>query len=489
MNTEKKIAVIGGGVAGLSAACKLGKAGFDVHLFEKNNQLGGRASILSTKDYMFDLGPSWYWMPDVFERFFNEFNYTTSDFYELKKLSPGFKMIFDNDEINVSGDFEKLCQNFEKIEKGAGEQLRAFIENAKIKYDISLDEFVHTPSLSIREFIHWNVIKGAIKLDIFTPFDKFIKKYFKDERLLTLMKFPILFLGAIPKNTPSLYSLMNYSGLRVGTYYPMGGFSKIPAAMEEIAREYGVQIHLNHNVEHIHVQNREATSITVNGSTVNCAAIVGAADYAHIDQMLLDKPSYSKKYWETRTYAPAALIFYLGINTRIPRLIHHNLFFEHLLDEHATEIYHTRQWPEKPLFYTCCPTKTDDGLAPKGHDILYLLMPIAIGLEDTEERRQHYYDILLNRLERYTDFPIRKHIVHKTSYCIKDFIQDYNAYEGNAYGLANTIRQTAIFKPKMKHKHIKNLVFAGQLTVPGPGLPPSIISGQIAATVLTKELK
>lgn len=488
-----KIAIIGSGFSGLSAACYLSAAGHDVHVFEKNSEVGGRARQLKTENgFTFDMGPSWYWMPDVYEKFFKDFGYETSSFYQLQLLNPAFDVVFGkNDVVNIPADFEELGNWFESIETGSKERLQKFMEEAKYKYKTGMELLVQKPGLSILEFADMNVIMGALKLQVFSSFSKHIRKYFTNPKLLALMEFPILFLGAMPEETPALYSLMNYAGLKLGTWYPQGGFGKVVDAFVQIAENNGAEFHFNSPVEKILTSDGKATGIKIDGEIFSCDGIIASADYHHVECKLIEsnEKNYSEKYWDKKTFAPSSLIFYLGVNKKIEKLNHHTLFFDESLFEHSKEIYKDPKWPTKPLFYVCCPSKTDDSVAPDGNENLFLLMPLAPGLEDTEASREKYFKIMMERLENQIGEDITQNIIYKKSYCVNDFISDYNSYKGNAYGLANTLMQTAILKPKIKNYKIANLFYTGQLTVPGPGVPPAIISGKIAAGLLDKKLK
>lgn len=487
----KKVAVIGSGFAGLTSAIELSSMGYDVTIFEKNSSLGGRARKLEIDGFTFDMGPSWYWMPDVFDRFFARHGKKTSDYFKLNKLDPGFSIVFDkNDELVVPASFDELVNTFESIEKGGGEQLRRFMKKAKKKYEIGMADLVYKPSHSIFEFINFSVIKGLFHLSIFTSFSKYVRRYFTDSRLIKLMEFPVLFLGATPKNTPALYSLMNYTGLEVGTYYPDGGFFAVIQSFVNLAKEKNVHISCDAEVSSINVVNGKAESITVNSEDISFDFIVASADYHHVDQNLLEKKyrNYSLSYWETREMAPSSLLFYVGVDKKLSNLNHHTLFFDEDFDEHAKEIYDNPSWPKKPLFYMSCSSISDETVAPKGMENLVFLIPLAPGLEDSDEMREKYFHMILKRLKSLTGNDISENIVVKKSYCVKDFEKDYHAFKGNAYGLANTLRQTAILKPRLKSKKVNNLFYTGQLTVPGPGVPPSIISGQIVAEEVHKKL-
>ncbi len=486
------ISVIGSGFSGLSASALLAAKGNSVTVYEKNDTIGGRARTIQSNGFVFDMGPSWYWMPDVFERYYNLFDRTAADFYELKKLNPGFRVIFGvNDYIDVPEDFDQLCSLFESIEKGSAEKLKKFITQAEYKYKVGMADMVYLPGHSIKEFMSISLLKDAINIQLFSSFKKHVRSYFKNPRLIAIIEFPVLFLGAMPEDTPALYSLMNYAGLKQGTFYPMGGFGKVVEAFKKIAIDSGVIFKTSENVESFQLQNRSISHIISNGKSIETNAVIASADYQHIESKLLPKEfrSYDDSYWNKKTFAPSCLIYYLGVNKKVDKLIHHNLFFDENIEEHAKEIYKDKKWPKKPLFYVCCPSKTDPSVAPEGSENLFLLMPISPGLQDEEETRESYYTIMMDRLCKYVGEDIRSNIVYKKSYSVSNFINDYNAYKGNAYGLANTLSQTAILKPKMKSKKVDNLFFAGQLTVPGPGVPPSIISGQIAATELMKSFK
>jgi phytoene desaturase len=351
-----------------------------------------------------------------------------------------------------------------------------------------MKDFVTKPCHNWLEFISPKIAKSALKLDLLSNFRSYVGSYFKNEKLRTLMEFPVIFLGASPKNIPALYSLMNYGGYALGTHYPIGGFYQLVLAMQQVAEKQGAIFHFNKTVEKINTKNNKVTSLQINGENHEFDAIIASSDYHHTETLLEENSrNYKPSYWEKKTFAPSCLIFYLGISEKTPNLNHHTLFFENDLDEHIDCIYGEKKWPEKPLFYVCCPSKTDENVAPKGKENLFLLMPLAIGINDDEKSKEKYLTEMLSRIEKHTGIAdLESKIEYQKSYCVSDFIADYNAYGGNAYGLANTLNQTAVLKPKIKNKKLNNLFYTGQLTVPGPGVPPSIISGKIVATEVTK---
>lgn len=485
------VIVIGSGFAGMSAATFLAKAGWNVTVLEKHHQPGGRARQLHAEGFTFDMGPSWYWMPDIFERYFNQFGKKVSDYYELKRLDPSYRIYYKNDVVDIPADYAALKALFEEIEPGSGKQLDAFMDEAAYKYEVGINKLVHKPGLSLTEFADMDLVKGIFKLDVFASMKKHVQKHFTDPRLRELMEFPVLFLGALPEKIPALYSLMNYADVKLGTWFPVGGMYEIVKAMHRLAEEQGVRFLFNQNVEEIKTVDGKATGVVVNGEYREADVIVSGADYHFTETKLLHHhdQSYSEAYWDNRVMAPSCLLFYVGLNKRLKNVLHHCLFFDTDFTQHGKEIYNTPQWPSDPLFYVSATTQTDPSGAPEGCENLFFLIPVAAGLEgDTEELRDQYFQQIFARFEQRIGEPIAGSIVYKKSYSVTDFVDDYNAFRGNAYGLANTLLQTAILKPGCRSKKVENLFYTGQLTVPGPGVPPSLISGEVVATLINKQI-
>jgi phytoene desaturase len=489
---RSKIGIIGSGFAGLAAACSLAQKGYDVTVFEKNAQIGGRARVLRENNFVFDMGPSWYWMPDVFEDFFASFNKKVGDYYTLVRLDPSYQVVLENgDKIGIPANLDEFKSLLESFEPGAAKSLDAFLKEAKVKYETGMRKFVWKPSLSVMEYADFKLVKESFRLQLFANMKTHLRNYFSHPDILKLLEFPVLFLGAKPEKTPALYSMMNYADISLGTWYPEGGMFKIVEGMSKLAEELGVKIRTNQEVQSIQVDRKKVTGLTTHTGEYKFDAVIGAGDYHHLEQHLLDKRyrSYSDEYWNSRVMSPSSLLFYVGVSKKIEGLQHHNLFFDEPFEAHATEIYDLPKWPEKPLFYVCCPSKTDATVAPMGAENLFILIPVAPDLSSDEALRKKYFDLCIERMEKHFNQSFKNEIISYRSYAHEEFISDYHSFKGNAYGLANTLMQTAFLKPRMKSKKLENLYFAGQLTVPGPGVPPSLISGQIAASEVDKYLK
>lgn len=482
-----RVAIIGSGFSALSAASYLSRSGFEVDVYEKNSSLGGRARVFHEQGYSFDMGPSWYWMPDIFEKFFADFEKEPSDYYNLTRLSPAYQVFFEGeDKIEIPSSIDEIYTLFDSIEPGAGDQLRKFINSAEFNYKAAMDEIVYKPGKSVLELVTPETVSRVNQF--FTSIRPTIRKRFTNPQLIKILEFPVLFLGAKPEDTPAFYNFMNYADLVLGTWYPMGGMYKIVEGMTELATSLGTRFHTSASVDEIFVKDGEAKGLIVNGEFKEADFVLSGADYHHTETLLSNADrQYSEKYWNKRTFAPSALIFYVGVNKKLSNLLHHNLFFDEEFDEHAVEIYDEPKWPNKPLFYVCAPSVTDSSVAPDGHENLFFLVPLAPGLEDSEAEREKYFDKVMERLERRTGNEIRSAIDYKRSFCVSDFKAEYNSYKGNAYGMANTLRQTAFLRPKIQSSKVSNLFFTGQLTVPGPGVPPALISGKISSQLIIKE--
>lgn len=483
---KKDIIIIGSGFSALAAACYLAKEGNTVSVFEKNPTIGGRARQLKREGFTFDIGPTWYWMPDVFERFFNDFDKKPINYYTLIKLSPAYQVYFGIlDFVTIADNLKDIIKTFERIEKGSGAVLEKFMAEAKSNYDIAIKELVYRPGVSPLELI---TSETALKVrQFFSNISKEVRKRFKNQKLIQILEFPVLFLGAKPQDTPAFYSFMNFADFGMGTWHPKNGMYSVVLAMESLAKELGVKFYTNTNVKKIIVKQKKAVGINVNGEERFCDIVLSGADYHH-SETLLDKEHrvYPESYWQKKIFAPSSLLFYVGFDKKIKNVEHHTLFFDVPFDKHAQAIYDKPEWPEEPLFYASFPSVTDDSVAPPGKEAGIFLIPLAPGINDTVEIREKYFNIIIDRFEKLTKQSVKDSVIFKESFCINDFIKEYNSYKGNAYGMANTLFQTAFLRPKLKSKKIENLFFTGQLTVPGPGVPPSLISGKLVSELIQK---
>ena len=483
---SKTISIIGSGFSALAASCYLAKAGNQVAIYEKNETVGGRARQLKKSGFTFDIGPTWYWMPDVFERFFADFDKKPSDYYQLEKLSPAYQVYFGiNDYVTIADNLTEIMNTFEAIEKGSGKILEDFMAEARSNYDIAIKKLVYNPGISPLELVTLDTITNVGQF--FSNISKQVRKRFKNKKLVQILEFPVLFLGAKPSDTPSFYSFMNYADFGLGTWHPKNGMYSVVLALEKLALELGVTIHTNCSISKIIVEDNSATGFIADGKMIPADIVLSGADYHHTET-LLDKQfrMYSEKYWESKTFAPSSLLFYVGFDKKIENVTHHTLFFDTDFDQHAKDIYDNPKWPENPLFYASFPSMTDADAAPENQEAAIFLIPLAPGIEDNDHLRETYFEKIINRLENLTRQPLKNHVLFKESFCVNDFIKDYNSYKGNAYGMANTLMQTAFLRPKLKSKKVGNLYFTGQLTVPGPGVPPALISGKLAAQLIEK---
>ncbi|MEO8582859.1 MAG: phytoene desaturase family protein [Flavitalea sp.] len=484
---NNKAIVIGSGFSGLSAASFMAKAGWKVTVLEMHDIPGGRARQLKKDGFTFDMGPSWYWMPDVFERYFAAFGKKAGDYYSLERLDPSYRVVWPEASTQIPAGITALKTLFESWEKGAAKKLDAFLKEAAFKYKVGIQNLVYKPGLSLLEFANADFLKGLWRMDVFTSMRKHVNKYFRDERIRQLMEFPVLFLGALAKDTPALYSLMNYADIVGGTWYPKGGMYSVVEAMHKLAEELGVEFQFNAEVTGFEIDKNEIAGVKTKNKYYDTDVVIASADYHFVEQHLVP-PShrrYTQKYWDRLQMAPSCFIYYVGLNKKLKNVNHHMLFFDTSFEKHAEEMYSKKSLPTEPLFYVSVTSVTDDSVAPEGCENLFFLIPVAAGLEnDSEETREKYFNMIMSRFEKHTGEEVRGSIIYKSTFAHSDFVNEYHSFKGNAYGLANTLMQTANLKPGIRSNKLKNLYYTGQLTVPGPGVPPSLISGEVVAGVI-----
>lgn len=489
---KMKVIIIGSGFGGLAIAGLLAKDGFDVRVFEKNDLPGGRASIWKKDDFLFDLGPSWYLMPDVFEKFFAEFGKKPSDYMKLKRLDPSYRVFFGkNDYVDISKDLDKNLNLFEKMEKGSAEKMKKYLETSRYQYQVAMKDFIYKDYRHLTDFFKPKLVKEGIKLHMFDKLDSYAKRFFDSDRIRKILEYTIVFLGGSPFDSPALYSLMSYVDFDLGVWYPMGGMGELVNAMYKIAKENGVEFVFNTPVKKIFVENNKTTGVETNDKKYKSDIVITNADMAWAEMNLLKKDhwSYSKRYWDSRKIAPSAYLLYLGLNKKIESLVHHNLYFDSNWENHFNQIFKTPQWPDEPSYYISCTSKTDKTVAPEGYENMFILVPVAPGLEDTNEIREKYYKKILRHLESLIGENIMDSVIVKRIFAHNDFSERYNAYKGTALGLAHTLKQTAIFRPAHKSKKVKNLYYTGHYNHPGIGVPMVIISSQILSQTIKNEYR
>ncbi len=486
-----RVTVIGAGFSGLAAATHLAKAGFEVRLLEQHDQAGGRARSFEAEGFRFDMGPSWYWMPDIFERYFAAFGKRVDDLYDLRRLDPSYRLVWSKeDPWDIPAGLDALRGFFEGQRSGAAESFDRFVEQTRYIYESAVSDYLLRPSLSVFEFVDPRLVFELGKMRMLRSMHAYAESFFDDPRLVRLVEWPVLFLGASAKKTSAMYSLMSYADMALGTWYPMGGMHRIIDAMVDVAQEQGVDIQLQSRVESVVTKQGRVVGVQTEQAMFECDAVVAAADYHHVEQNLLDAHDrqFREAQWGRKTMSPSSLLFYLGVRGSVEGLRHHTLFFDRDLDVHMRDVYERPAWPSDPLFYVCAPSKTDPTVAPDGHENLFVLVPLAAGLPDADEQRDKIFENVVRRIEHASGTSLKDRIVYRRDYAMRDFERDYGAYKGNAYGMANTLSQTGPFKPPLRSRKVENLYFAGQLTVPGPGMPPSLISGELAAGVLARDL-
>ncbi|MFC5278507.1 phytoene desaturase family protein [Halorubrum rubrum] len=481
---DESVVVIGGGFGGLSTACYLADAGADVTLLEKNEQLGGRASRLEAEGFRFDMGPSWYLMPDVFERFFGHFDRSPEEYYTLTHLDPHYRVFWkDGDRVDVLPDMEHNRELFEAYEPGAGDALDAYLEEAERTYEIGMEHFVYEDRPRLRDYVDRDVLRYSWGLSLLGKMQGHVEGYFDHPKLQQLMQYTLVFLGGSPTNTPALYNLMSHVDFNMGVYYPDGGLGAVVDGIVELAEELGVEFVVDAEVTGIEGRYGAFAVDTAGGDRYLADIVVSNADYAHTERELLPerKRQYTEEYWESRTYAPSAFLLYLGVEGDVPELAHHTLVLPTRWEEHFAQIFDDPAWPDDPAYYLCVPSKTDETVAPDGHSNLFALVPIAPGLEDTPELRAEYRDLVLDDVAENTGTELRDRIVFEETFCVADFADRYNSYDGSALGLAHTLRQTSLFRPPHRSTALDGLYFTGATTTPGIGVPMCLISGGLTA--------
>jgi phytoene desaturase len=488
---DTSVVVVGAGFGGLSAASYLADAGAEVRVVEKNGQVGGRASTLERDGFRFDMGPSWYLMPDVFERFFGHFDREPADFYDLEHLDPHYRVFFkDGDRADVRGDREHVRDLFERYRPGAGAVFDDYIETSAHHYETAMEHFVYEDRHRLRDWLDPAVLTAApVGLSLLGSMQGHVEDYFDHPKLQQLVQYTLVFLGGAPANTPALYNIMSHVDVDLGVHYPDGGMGAVAGAVADLATDRGASIETGAEVTEIARRRQGFLVETAGGAQYHPDVVVSNADYAHTELDLL--PAHERQgdrdYWESRTYAPSAFLLYLGVEGDVDPLRHHSLVLPDDWDPHFERIFDDPAWPRDPAYYCCVPSQTDPSVAPAGHSTLFVLVPVAPGLDDGPAVRERFRDRVLADLAANTGVDLRDRIVVEETFTVSEFADRYNATKGTALGLAHTLRQTGPLRPAIRSSAVDDLYFAGGYTTPGIGVPMCLISGEHAARAVVDE--
>ena len=482
----RSVAVVGGGIGGLSAACYLADDGADVTVVERHERLGGVANRIERDGYTFDTGPSWYLQPEVFERFFGQFGHEPGDFYDLDFLDPKYRVFWtDGDRVTVPADREGVREVFESYEDGAGEALDEYLERAREAYDLGMERFVYEDRARLRDMLDLDVVRSGRALPLLRTMDDHVKRYVDHPKLRQLLEYTLVFLGGSPYNTPALYSMLSWADHGLGVAHPEGGMYSVVQALEELGSELGVEYRTDTEVHAVRGE-RGAFTIETDGGPVAADLVVCNAPPAAADRELLPPGERLRDDWDDATFAPSAFMLYLGVEGDVDPLAHHSLVFPTDWDDHFDAIFEDPRWPTDPAYYLSVPSQTDDTVAPEGGNTVVVLVPIAPGLDDGPEAREQYRDAVLDSLATDTGVDLRDRIVVEAEACVSEFARRYDRPQGTALGLAHTLRQTGPLRPAHRAGP-DGFYLVGADTTPGIGVPMCLISGEHTAAAVRED--
>lgn len=488
----KRIAIIGAGIGSLSAAALLAKRGYHVTVFEKNEQLGGRAGVFEAQGFRFDMGPSWYLMPDVFEDYFRALNEDIHTHLDLIRLDPAYRVFFEGDTtpLDMPADPKKRDAIFAKLEPNGDKKIQHYLKKVGRQYELIVSTYLRRHYRSVTDLMSNKILVSLITIPIMGSVDSYIRKTFHSSRIRQLLSYTLVFLGASPYNAPAFYAMMAHVDLTQGVYYPKGGVTQIIQTLIKLGTQYGATYKTDHVVKKIRTQNGRATELVFTNKNHEAFDIViSNADMQHTETQLLEARdrSYHAAYWKKRVLAPSAILLYLGVKGRVKSVRHHTLYFTKNWQEHFDTIFKNPSWPTNPCYYLGVPSKTDPTVAPKDHENMFVLVPVASGLTSKAEA-EAYAETVIDHVADTAQIPdLRDRIVYKKMFGPADFAERYNSQEGTALGLAHTFGQTALFRPQCKSKKLDNLYYVGAGVHPGIGMPVCLISAELVASLIAKD--
>ncbi|WP_243074598.1 phytoene desaturase family protein [Microbacterium sp. SS28] len=488
--------VVGGGIAGLASAALLGSEGWDVTLVEARDEVGGRAGSWESEGFRFDTGPSWYLMPEVFDHFFRLLGTTAADELDLVPLTPAYRIYTEGEAspLDVVSGRDAATSLFESVEPGAGKRLDAYLDSAADAYELSISRFLYDSYESTAGLRDPELLRRLPRLAplLTRTLASHVERRFEDLRLRQILGYPAVFLGGSPYGVPSLYHLMSHLDLDEGVLYPRGGFVEIIRAVERLARAQGVVIETGTAVAQIQTEDAVATGIRLaDGRTIEADLVVSTADLHHTETRLLppELQTYPEQWWDKRTPSPGALLLLLGVEGELPELSHHTLLFTRDWRENFERIFGRDSGiPDPASLYICKPSATDDTVAPAGHENIFVLVPVPAdpllgrGGEDGDgdARIEKAADAVIAQISQWCGIPdLAERIVLRRTIAPGDFAADLNSWRGNALGLAHTLTQSAVFRPRNVSSRVDSLMYAGGSALPGIGLPMCLISAEL----------
>lgn len=491
-----RVVVIGGGIAGLATAALLAEEGHTATVLEARDETGGRAGSWEQDGFRFDTGPSWYLMPEVFDHFFRLLGTSAAAELDLVPLSPAYRVYFEHHDtpLDVESGRDAATALFEKIEPGAGARLSAYLDSAGDAYDLAVTRFLYDTYEGTAGLRDPALLK---RLPTLAPLlagrlSTFVARRFADPRLRQVLGYPAVFLGGSPFGVPALYHLMSHLDLDEGVLYPRGGFTEVIGAIERLATARGVRIETGAEVAEILTTDAATTGVRLaDGRIVEADVVVSTADLHHTETALLPRAlqSYPEPWWERRTPSPGALLLMLGVRGGLSQLAHHTLVFTEDWRGNFDAIFGSDpRIPDPASIYVCRPSATDDTVAPDGHENLFVLVPVPAepglgrgGFDGAGDAAvEQAADAVIAQLARWCGIPdLAERVVVRRTVAPGDFEADLHAWRGNSLGLAHTLGQSAVFRPRNASPKVSGLYYAGASVLPGIGLPMCLISAEL----------